>query len=528
MQRHLSRDDIRLCALHVVILVPLAVFLAFYNLHTGANWGTGTGIDESWYIQVSQEMSQSGRWWLPTREGEPFFYKPPLKYWLTSLSAAILGDHIVAYRIVDAVCGSLVVLIAYGVAATVFSSLNAGLFAALSLLATHGFLFLNGIRFATLDTMVMLLDVAALLIVAHITLLERQIPAREQMKWGLMVGVLVGLAVLTKSVLGYYIVGIYGVWILLTGQVRHAFCRLRRFFVVAAACSLVIPALWFVPHSLFTPGAFDRMFGYELVRRFGNKLHNGNNRSLYWDAFVGQRYLPFYTTIIASTALSLRIAINRERRLVLFLVWATLPFCVFTALSSRLTWYVAPCYFPAAILNGGFIAWCIEKVVAYVASVRSARFSGRQSVVALACALVVAFSLAETGWYVGRNAVRVWNGSPRLPIDELVSEVNAARNPPLSLSFNAPAAATRERIFFNMLIPHPVTINNQADLLAATAKAETYLIFTDLSTAAALTSKLSFAKYRYLPPVTFPQGPQAVSRAEPAFALLGGGADKGV
>jgi 4-amino-4-deoxy-L-arabinose transferase-like glycosyltransferase len=507
-----------LIALHAIFLVPLTLFLCFYHLDAGANLGTGTGIDESWYIQVAQEIKQSGRWWLPTREGEPFFFKPPLNFWLTAISSNLFGDTISSYRYVGGTFGVLFVALAYIVASVQFASLNAGFFSALTLLSVRGFLFTNGVRFATLDAPVTFYSALALVVMFQSVLRGTELNRPSQLLRGALVGALLAAAVLTKSVLGYYVYGILGLWMLFLGKPFRRVLELRWFFGAALLLSVCLPALWFVPHALLTPGALDRMVGYELVSRFGNGLHNSSNTWLYWDAFKEGRYLPFYGFFAALAFCVSRAIVLKDRSLAFFILWAVVPFFTFTALSSRLVWYLAPCYFPAAILCGGFLGVLIDRGVAALADSRSV-FKG--AALALVSVFVLGASLWETSTYLFLNVRRVLEGSPRLAVDELVHSLKKDTKELTVISYDAPSPATRERIFWSMLGRPVASANTEVEVRHAAEGADAFIVVTQPKHVHSLVRDLPVVGYRYLPPVTFPQGPEAIYRSEASVVLFG-------
>lgn len=514
----LSASQVSLIALHVIFLFPLTLFLCFYHLDAGANLGTGTGIDESWYIQVAQEIKQSGRWWLPTREGEPFFFKPPLNFWLTAISSTLFGDTIASFRYVGATFGVLFVALAYVVASVQFASLNAGFFSALALLSVRGFLFTNGVRFATLDAPVTFYSALALVVMFQSVLRGTELNRPTQLVRGSLVGALLAAAVLTKSVLGYYVYGILGLWILFLGNPFRRVLELRWFFGAALLFSVCLPALWFVPHALLTPGALDRMVGYELVSRFGNGLHNSSNTWLYWDAFKEGRYLPFYGFFAALAFCVSRAIVLKDRSLAFFILWAVVPFFTFTALSSRLVWYLAPCYFPAAILCGGFLGLLIDRGVAALAGSKSVF---RRTAFALVSVLVLGASLWETGEYLLANVTRVVEGSPRLAIDEVVHGVKKLNQELTLMSFDPPPPATRERIFWNMLKRPIRTVSSYNEAKQIAEAAEAVMVVTQQKHVPTLIRELPIVGYKNLSPVTFPQGPQAIYRTDDAVVLYG-------
>jgi len=48
-------------------------------------------VDETRYLSVTWEMWQSGQWWLPLINGEPYAHKPPLLFWLVGLAWQLFG-----------------------------------------------------------------------------------------------------------------------------------------------------------------------------------------------------------------------------------------------------------------------------------------------------------------------------------------------------------------------------------------------------------------------------------------------------
>jgi hypothetical protein len=332
------------------------------------------------------------------------------------------------------------------------------------------------------------------------------------------VGGLLAAAVLTKSVLGYYVYGILSLWMLFLGNPFRRAIELRWFFGVALVLSVCLPALWFVPHAILTPGALDRMVGYELVSRFGNGLHNSSNTWLYWDAFKAGRYLPFCGFFAALAFCVIRTIVLKDRSLAFFIIWAVVPFFTFSALSSRLVWYVALCYFPAAILCGGFLGLLIDRGVAALADSKSPLKGVSLSLVSL---LVLGASLWETNTYLFVNVRRVLEGSPRLAVDELLHSVKKHNKKLTVISYDAPSPATRERIFWNMLDRPVKSAYSEVEVGHAAEGADPFMVVTQQKHVQSIMKDLPIVGYRYLPPVTFPQGPQAVYRADDAVVLYG-------
>lgn len=54
--------------------------------------------DEGRYVGVAWEGLRSGQWLVPLLNGEPFFHKPPLFYWITEASLSLFGSSALAAR----------------------------------------------------------------------------------------------------------------------------------------------------------------------------------------------------------------------------------------------------------------------------------------------------------------------------------------------------------------------------------------------------------------------------------------------
>src|SRR5579862_10002586 len=73
------------------LAIPCLCVLYFWRLD-----GMGlVGPDEPRYAAIGREMARSGDWVTPRLWGEPWFEKPALLYWMTSLGfGAGLGDEL--------------------------------------------------------------------------------------------------------------------------------------------------------------------------------------------------------------------------------------------------------------------------------------------------------------------------------------------------------------------------------------------------------------------------------------------------
>src|SRR5436190_16608296 len=69
--------------------------------------------DEGRYAEIPREMLQRGEWVVPYLQGEPYFDKPPLLYWLVMLSYRLFGVHDWAARLVPALAVHGTIMLSY-------------------------------------------------------------------------------------------------------------------------------------------------------------------------------------------------------------------------------------------------------------------------------------------------------------------------------------------------------------------------------------------------------------------------------
>lgn len=201
--------------------------------------------DEGIHASVSQEMVRGGDWICPRFVGEPFRDKPILFFWAQAASLALLGMNEAAVRMpgmVFAILGAVTT----GVVARRFFGITAGWIAAL---------------FQT--TMVLPAALAqspvhdlALVPLTNLALLgfwnaERQSGAASG-RGVLLAGAMLGLAALTKGLLGVALVACPAVvYLLLARRMRWSIAAKA---IAALAIGAAVAAPWYLAMSVRVPG----------------------------------------------------------------------------------------------------------------------------------------------------------------------------------------------------------------------------------------------------------------------------------
>lgn len=101
-----SPSLLRWQSLLILILFPGALLYPCMDFHLFEP-------DEGRYAEIPREMMIRGEWIVPYLQGEPYLDKPPLFYWLVSISYRLFGVHDWSARLIPALAVHLCVLLTY-------------------------------------------------------------------------------------------------------------------------------------------------------------------------------------------------------------------------------------------------------------------------------------------------------------------------------------------------------------------------------------------------------------------------------
>ena len=302
------------------------------------------GQDEGLYAECSREMLAGGNYIVPICNGEPFFDKPPLVYWLQAASISVFGVNSFAARFPSALSMIALVFLT-AIAGNALYNRRAGFLGgcvmATSLLAV-------GIgRMAMLD--------AALTLTISISLGAFLLAYLERLpKWGyLLFWIAAGLSVLIKGPAALVlIIAAVAAFLLIRRQFRLTGMGMLviGFFLAAA---IVLP--WYVLVQRETGGAFLREFiiHQNLQRALGKDFYHNQPFYFYlpiliFGFFPWSMFLPAVWT----RCIRLRPKSAEEETSLFLAIWAIAIIGIFSVLRSKLPSYILPAFPPAALLVG--------------------------------------------------------------------------------------------------------------------------------------------------------------------------------
>lgn len=315
-------------ALTLFALVFLSLNIGGYDL-----WAP----DEPRYAQVAREMLDSGNWFTPYVNGEPYMEKPPVFFWSIAAASWPWGDvSALTARVPSALAAALTVFITYALALRLFNDRIAW-WSAIILMTTSRFWWQA--RTAQIDmVLTALLTVSLYAFWRHV-----ESPAR---RWRILFFTMIGIALLAKGPVG--IVFPLLLWFAYHWRRPDA----RKQFPIAAGTigASVFALLWFIP-ARFAVATGDTgagaAIGEDVYRQVIGRALLGVSKAQppwYYLLELPVDLVPW--TLIAPWTI-LWLWRNRQRDAVRFLIAWTLPALVlFSLMSGKRQLYLLP-LFPA-------------------------------------------------------------------------------------------------------------------------------------------------------------------------------------
>src|SRR5581483_9048887 len=147
--------------------------------------------EESRYAEIPRQMLEAGNWAVPLLDGNPYYDKPPLLYWLVMGSYRVFGVHDWSARLVSSAAAFLTILLTYFWGLRVVGP-RAGFTGAVILCLSGRFIFLG--RLLTMNSLLCLCVVAGLA-AAHLAVSG----PRLRWRWWILSAAACGLGLLTKG-----------------------------------------------------------------------------------------------------------------------------------------------------------------------------------------------------------------------------------------------------------------------------------------------------------------------------------------
>jgi 4-amino-4-deoxy-L-arabinose transferase-like glycosyltransferase len=326
--------------------------------------------DEINFAEVSREMIVTGEYLRPQINYEAFWEKPPLFFWLQSISMHIFGVSEYAARFPNAICGITTLILLYYFGKKIYDK-------------TFGWLWVMSYGGALLPHLYFKSGIIdpwfnLFIFLSYIFLIENQgvnrvdkdgnskkIPLspegyRDVASFHiLLAGLFSGLAILTKGPVGYLIV--FLAWSIKTVIYREFSLKNVKYFTLFSIIALFTTLTWFGIETLRNGTWFVKTF-IEYNLRLAKTEDAGHG------GFFGYHFVVIFFGCFPASIFALRSLFSRYNffgektdytRSMKVLFWVVI--ILFSLVQSKIVHYSSMCYLPLTFLSAITLYYFVEK-----------------------------------------------------------------------------------------------------------------------------------------------------------------------
>lgn len=323
----------------IITLLACLVFLPGLDVTPLFDW------DELNFAESAREMQLSGNWYYVQVGFEPFWEKPPLFIWLQSLFLTLFGNHTFVYRLPNTLAGIATVNLAYHIG-YYLGRRTLGVFWALAM--AFSFAPLLYFKSGIIDPVFNLFIFLSIWHWYRITRCESE-NSRPQWHY-FLVGLFIGLAVLTKGQVALLLLGLVALIITAyRGRWQDLFSS--KILIALLGCSLIVGTWVLQVYNHLGPQFFDSFIAYQLELVKGQIPWH--NQPWFYHVIV-LLFLCFPSAALAIPYLFQRgeedFGLESWHAMMRTLFWVVL--IVFSLVTTKIIHYSSLCWFPLTYFAG--------------------------------------------------------------------------------------------------------------------------------------------------------------------------------
>ncbi len=294
--------------------------------------------DEGRYAEIPREMVASGDWVTPTLNGMPYFEKPPLQYWATSVFYSVFGVHEWTARLWAASLAFLCIPLVFAFARRLGYPAETALIAA-ALLAVNPYFALIG-QLDLLDQgFTFFLSAAAF---SFVIAQRESLQPRRSRSWMLVTWASLALAILSKGIVTLVLAGATLCAYMAITRDASILRRLNPVPGVALLLLIAVPWFWMVQGR--NPDFLQFFFVHEHLQRYFTDVHERVQPFWFFIPIVLLSLLPLignWKTWKLANIEGTR-APGEFRAELFLLLWCAVTVVLFSFSHSKLPPYVMP------------------------------------------------------------------------------------------------------------------------------------------------------------------------------------------
>jgi 4-amino-4-deoxy-L-arabinose transferase-like glycosyltransferase len=333
-------------AFHLATLIVLSALLLFLNLQKGSL----SGYDDALYAHEGKQMLLTGDWWTIRDNGILNFEYPPMFVWLEALSMKVWGISDFAAKFPAAVCGLLTIVLVFLIARTWSADFWLPIAGAWVLMLSQYFLkysmhAMTDVPFTFFFT---------LSIYCYLKGLQRP-------HYLIVCGLAIGLAILTRSILGLLPAGVivgHWLWTRKGPAVSSA-------LVLGVVVAVLAPATWiYTEYRTYGDVFLSNHFSFLTQKAFSNQSAGAASvlRGLVEYPWLLLRlYWPWLPLMLIGLAREIKVMVHREKLSTLLVMWVGVVLIPLSFAEAKVLRYILPVFPAFALLAAIPLAAWISK-----------------------------------------------------------------------------------------------------------------------------------------------------------------------
>lgn len=304
------------------------------------DFGELANYDDCFYAQKAKEILKTGDWITMHYYGNPTFENTPFYIWLMAIMFKFFGISSYNARFFSALFGVGTIILVYLLSRTLFDKW-VGFFSAFILLTTQ--YFTKFARHAMFDVTLTFFSTLAIL---------SFILGLKERKYFFLMGLGIGIAILTKSILGLFPLLAIVVYIIFTKQWKII---VNPIFIVSILISALLPGLWYIAEYIKYKKLFlNTHFGWLIWERAFvlNREEQRWYSYLYYFQQLGIYYLPWYPLAIVGAAKMVKDMEKNKRETLVIIFWVVSILGIMSVANAKKVWYIIPAFSGMAIFSG--------------------------------------------------------------------------------------------------------------------------------------------------------------------------------
>lgn len=308
-------------------------------------------FDESIYAKVSKNMFETGDLFTLTWRSHQdlWFEKPPLYFIVTAFFYSIFGVTEFATRFTVSLFSILGLLYTYKLAKLIFNSSFTGIMAVLGLVLNVSYLYYSRIG---------MLDVILTFFIVSSSYYFLKFDEDSKNFKLVLSGILLGLGVLVKSLIGFLPFIFFGVYYLINKfAFKNKSIEVKHLFIVFIT-SLIVALPWhFHMYQIHGDKFLKTYFGYHLIERYSSEIED---KGAPWDFYlvVIRNTMRVWYLILIPALVFFGYSFYKKqlpKKSIFLLISSLIILLLFSSSSSKLKWYIMPIYPFLYIIAGYFI-----------------------------------------------------------------------------------------------------------------------------------------------------------------------------